>query len=186
MKTTQHLICITMIATLLISGCANSRELKASIESKQDVFTDVLGKDALSGKATADIKFSVKSNSSRFLWFYNKHTDPFYTVHLSIDGQATVLESEPILEDISPIDANVPESGKGWKYQFSKRVVLTPGKHKLTIALPVDEVIVEKEIVLREGANTIIIKPIYKSTLLRPYKGENFKAGVKSVEVLLN
>lgn len=188
MKTTLHFACIILIASLLISGCANSRGLiaKASIGSKQDVFTEVLGKEIPSGKAIADIKFSVKSISSRFLWFYNKHTDPPFTVHLNIDGQATVLETEPVLEDISPIDSNVPESGTGWKYQFSKRIALAPGKHKLTIALPVDNVIVEQEIVLRDGMNTINLKPIYKKRVLRPYKGENFTAGVKSVEVLLD
>lgn len=77
----------------------------------------------------------------------------------------------------------VPESGTGWKYEFSKRIAIAPGKHKLTVALPVDDVIVEQEIVLREGANTLSLKPIYKERLLRPYKGENFSAGVKTLEL---
>ena len=180
MKTTFNftcLICIIMIAGLLVSGCANKQGLatKPLIERKQDVFADVLEKERTSGKAVTNISFTVKSNSSRFLWFYNKHTDPPFTLNLTIDGQVTVLEAEPVLEDISPIDSTVPESGTGWKYQFSKQIALAPGKHKLTVALPVDEVIVEKEIVLREGANSIIVKPIYKRTLLRPYKGETLK-----------
>ncbi|ACM22102.1 lipoprotein, putative [Geotalea daltonii FRC-32] len=187
MKTALHFACMIMIASLLISGCANSRGLiaKASIGSKQDVFTDVLGKEVPSGKAIADIKFSVKSISSRFPWSYNKHNDPPFTVHLNIDGQATVLETEPVLEKISPIDSNVPESGTGWKYRFSKQIALAPGKHKLRIVLPVDDVIVEQEIVLRDGVNTINLKPIYKKRLLRPYKGESFTAGVKSIEVVI-
>ena len=188
MRTTLHFVCTIMIASFLISGCASTREpiTEALIGSKQDVFTDVRDREAMPGKATADITFSVKSNASRLLWFYNKHTNPPYTVQLNIDGQATVLESEPVLEDISPIDSNVPESGKGWKYRFNTRIALEPGKHTLTIALPVDDVLVEQEMVLRDGVNTINLKPVYKKRLLRPYKGENFTAGVKSVEVLLD
>jgi hypothetical protein len=80
----------------------------------------------------------------------------------------------------------VPESGTGWKYQFSKRVALAPGKHKLTIALPIDDVIVEREVELRSGINSITVVPVYKKRLLRPYKGQNFTAGVKTLELTVN
>lgn len=177
-----------MIAALIVSGCASNRDLiaKTSLESRQDVFAEAFGKEVQSGNATADIKLSVKSNSARFMWMYFKHTDPPYRVHLNIDGQTVILDAEPVLEDKSPIDSKVPESGTGWKYEFSKRIAIAPGKHKLKVALPVDDVIVEQEVLLREGANTIIFKPIYKRRLLRPYKGENFTAGVKTVEVQIN
>lgn len=149
-------------------------------------FTEVTGKEAQSGKATTDYKFTVKSNSSRFMWIYNKHTDPPYRVHLNIDGQTTTLEAEPVLEDNPASVFDDPEGGAGWKYYFSKKLALAPGKHKLIIALPVNEVIVEQDIDLRVGANTINLKPIYKVTNLRPYKGQSFTAGVKGVTVQVN
>ena len=188
MKRNLILAGMIMIAVLIASGCASNRDLiaKASLVDRQDVFTEAFGKETQSGKATADIKLSVKSNSSRFMWMYFKHTDPPYRVLLNIDGQAVILNTEPVLEDKSPIDSKDPESGTGWKYEFSKRIALAPGKHKLTVALPVDDVIVEQEVLLRDGANKISLKPIYKKRLLRPYKGENFTAGVKSVEVQVN
>ena len=188
MKRNLILAGMIMIAGFIASGCASNKDLiaKTSLGNRQDVFAEAVGKNVLPGQAMADITFSVKSNSSRFMWIYNKHTDPPYRAHLNIDGQTTVLEAEPVLEDKSPIDSSVPESGIGWKYDFSKRITLAPGKHTLTVALPVNDVIVEQEIVLRDGINTINLKPIYKKRLLRPYKGENFTAGVKSVEVLLD
>lgn len=187
MKTTLNCACIIMIASFLISGCANNRELiaKASIGSRQDVFSDVHGKEVMPGKAIIDLAFSVKSNAYYFIGTYGKHSDPPYRVHLNIDGQTTVFETEPVLEDKSPVDPKVPDSGTGWKYQFSKRIALAPGKHKFTIALPVDDLIVEQEIALKDGVNSISLKPIYKKKSLRPYKGENFTAGVMSVEVLV-
>lgn len=188
MKRNLILAGIIMIAGFIASGCAGNKDLiaKASLENRQDVFTEAAGKNVLPDQAVADFTFSVKSNSSRFMWIYNKHTDPPYRVYLNIDGQSTVLEAEPVLEDKSPIDSSVPESGIGWKYDFSKRITLAPGKRTLTVALPVNDIIVEQEIVLREGTNTISLKPVYKKSLLRPYKGETFTEGVKTLGVTVN
>ena len=143
---------------VVASGCANNRDLiaKASTATRNDVFTEVVSSDAQAGLAIIDFTFSVKSNSYRFVETYGKHSDPPYRVHLNIDGQTAVLEAEPVLEDKSPVDSNVPESGIGWKYRFNKRIALAPGKHKLTIALPIDDVIVEKpkEVELHTPART--------------------------------
>jgi hypothetical protein len=107
-------------------------------------------------------------------------------VYVNIDGQTTILEAQPILEDKSPADANLPESGTGWKYQFSKRIALTPGTHNLTIALPIDDVIVEREIDLHAGTNTITMTPVYNKRSFRPYKRQNFTAGVKTLEITVH
>lgn len=174
-----------LMVCVVVSGCASNRDLiaKASITTRNDVFTEVVSPETQSGKAIMDIKFAVKSNSSRFMEIYNKHSNPPYRVHLNIDGQSAVLESEPVLEDKSPIDPNVPESGTGWKYNFSKQIALAPGKHKLTFALPIDDVIVEQNVELHAGTNTITVTPVYNKRSLRPYKGQNFTAGVKTLEI---
>lgn len=173
---------------VVASGCANNRDLitKTSIATRSEVFTEVVNSNVQTGKAIIDFSFAVKSNSYYLMGTYGKHTAPPYRVNLNIDGQATVLEAEPILEDKSPIDSNVPESGIGWKYQFSKRIALAPGKHKLTIALPVDDVIVKKEVELRSGENSVTVTPIYSRRNLRPYKGQNFTGGVNTLEIKFN
>lgn len=179
----KGIILVAALAT--ISGCAGNHDLisKASMASRQDIFTDVTGAETQVGKAVVEFTCSVKSNSSQFMWFYNKHSNPPYQLHLSIDGQATTVESEPVLEDKSSSMSKDPEAGTGWKYEFSKRVVLAPGNHKLTVTLPVDDVLVEKEITLGPGKSSITIMPVYKEKLLRPYKGQHFSAGVKGVEI---
>jgi hypothetical protein len=177
-----------LLLCVAISGCANNRDLiaNASIATRSDVFTEVENSAAEGGKAIADFSFSVKSNSYYLMGAYGKHTAPPYRMHLNIDGQTTVLEAAPVLEDKDPVDSKMSESGTGWKYQFSKRIALAPGKHRLTIALPIDDVIVEREIEVRPGINKITVTPVYKRKMLRPYKGENFSAGVKTVEVTVN
>lgn len=188
MKMTLRMAGTVLILSVVASGCANNRDLitKTSIATRSDVFTEAGNSEVQTGKAIIDFSLAVKSNSYYFMGTYGKHTAPPYRVTLNIDGQTAVLEAEPILEDKSPIDSNVPESGTGWKYQFSKRIALTPGKHKLTIALPIDDVIVDREIELYSGINTVAVKPVYKKTSLRPYKGQNFKAGVRTLEVTVN
>lgn len=188
MKSSLLIVVLALNAGLLTAGCANNRDIvaKTALGSRQDVFTELIDEQIQPGKATAEIRFTVKSNSSRFMWMYFKHTDPPYCVHLNIDGQATKLAAEPVLEDNPATVFDDPEGGTGWKYSFNKKLVLNPGKHKLIIALPVNDLVVEHDIVLRDGANTINLKPVYKTTRLRPYKGQSFRAGVKNVAIQVN
>lgn len=177
-----------LLAGFVISGCANKQELPgpSTLSSRDDVFSETSSSQVESGKALANIMFSVKSNSSRIAEIYVKHSNPPYRVHLKIDGQTTILESEPVLEEKAPITSKIPESGTGWKYTFSKQTTLAPGKHTLTIALPIDEIQVKGEIELIAGMNMISLNPVYNRKLLRPFKGQNFSAGVKSVELTVN
>jgi hypothetical protein len=188
MKYKSILFGAALIAGFVISGCASNRELivNSSHATRNDVFSEIPHSETESGKAVADIMFSVKSNSLRFAEMYVKHSNPPYRAYVTIDGQATVLESEPTLEKIPPINTNAPESGTGWRYAFSKRIALAPGKHKITVAIPMEDVIVEQEIALRAGINTVNVIPVYKKRMLRPYKGHNFTAGVKTLKVMVN
>jgi hypothetical protein len=177
-----------LITAFVINGCATKPDMvgTTSRAARSDVFNEIAASETAPGKAIAVITFSVKSNSSRFVNMYTKHSNPHYHVHVNIDGQETTLEADPVLEIREPIDSKLPESGTGWKYQFSKRIALTPGKHVVAIALPVDDVMWEGEVELRSGLNTISVMPVYNDRLLRPFKGENFTAGVDTLEVTVH
>lgn len=188
MKSKFVFVGAALIAVFAISGCANNRELivHSSHATRNDVFSEISSSEAAPGKAIADIMLTVKSNSSRFAEMYIKHSNPPYRIQVNIDGQATVLEAEPILENLSPINSNVSESGAGWKYTFRKRLALAPGTYKMSIALPVDDVSVEREITLPAGVNTISVIPVYHKRIIRPYKSHNFTAGVEILKILVN
>ena len=111
------------------------------------------------------------------------HTNPPFQVYLSIDGQTILLESEPVLEDQSPIDPNKPESGTGWRYNFNKQITIAPGKHKLTVEIPISDVVVRQDIELHAGINTLTLIPVYKKRSIRPYNGQNFTAGIATLEI---
>jgi hypothetical protein len=185
------LIGIVLIAALVSSGCAGNRKFYtlSSISTRNDVFVESSISEAEVGedKSITDIVFSVKSLSSRFFETYMKHSDPPYRIYLNIDGQTTVIDSDPLLEKKSTVSPNTQESGTGWRYQFNKRIIISSGKHKLTISIPVDDVIVERDIELHPGVNAITLEPVYKkNSSQRPYKNQNFVAGLRTVEVIVN
>lgn len=188
MRKKSILLGVALIAGIVSSGCVTNREntTLSSMTTRSDVFSEISSSEAEIGKTTADIVFSVKSLSSRFFGIYYKHSDPPFRVYINIDGQTTILDAEPVLEDKLSVGPNTPESGTGWRYQFNKRITIAPGKHKLTISIPVDDVIEERDIELHAGANTITLVPIYKKrSSQRPYKTQNFSAGVKTLEVTI-
>ncbi|MHC1696640.1 MAG: hypothetical protein AB9919_00955 [Geobacteraceae bacterium] len=185
MKNTAMLVGVAMIAGFALAGCANSRE--QLVQSSRITGNEVSSGTAVSktepGMATVDFSFSVKSNAARFAWMSFKHGNPPYRVQVTLDGNTTTLYAEPKWDTGGPLPANVAERGAGWKYQFSTRFAVAPGSHKLSIALPLDQVLVERTIEVRAGENAIIVHPVYKKKLLRPYKGHNFSAGVDTLEV---
>jgi len=185
MKNTAMLVGVAMIAGFALAGCANNREqLVQSVHSNgNEIFSGAAVSKAEPGMANVDFSFSVKNNAARFAWMSFKHRNPPFRVHVTLDGKTTILNAEPKWDDVGALLANVAESGAGWKYQFSTRFAVTPGRHKLSIALPVEQVVVERTIEVRAGENTIIVHPVYQKKLLRPYKGHHFSAGVETLDV---
>lgn len=183
---------LAIVASLLVvafmAGCAGNMNaiIKASESTRQDVFQEYSASKATTGKALLKIAFPVKSFKTRIVNTYSKHSNPPYTVTINIDDQAIVLTDEPVLEDLSGDFMKNPEVGTGWKYNFSKVLLLEPGKHKLTIVLPIDDMFVEREVELHVGTNTINMVPVYNKRLLRPFKGQHFSAGVKTVEITID
>jgi len=140
MKTFVNLILVVVLAS--ITGCAGNRDLiaKTSIASRQDVFQEVQTTQAVPGRAVLKVGFSIKNFKARFINTYYKHTDPPYTAILNIDGQTAVLSDDPVLEDLPGDFKNNPEVGTGWRYNFKKTLQLQPGKHHVSIAVPLSDV----------------------------------------------
>jgi hypothetical protein len=182
------IIVVTMVTLASMTGCAGNRDLivKSSIASRQDVFQEVQATPVLPGKAVLKVEFAVKNFKARFINIYFKHTEPAYTAVLNIDGQITVLSDEPVLEDLPGDFKENPEVGTGWKYNFKKTLLLQPGKHNVSIAVPVSGVIVEKEIDLKEGENILALSPFYYAPVSRYPNYPRFTKGLRGIFVKLN
>ena len=187
MKNIIPVLLAFLLAGGAVSGGAEATAPQGAAHSSPQggnaAFRVVSDAEAVQGEAVAEIMLEVKSNYSYRLGSYRKHENPPYRAHLSIDGQTMVLNAEPTLEDKKPSAPRSPESGTGWKYHFTRNIALAPGKRQLTVFLPIDAVTLTREIELRPGFNKVHLTPVYKTRMLRPYRGQHFSAGVKSVDI---
>lgn len=184
---------VTLIGTvaflgLALVGCAGNRDAiaKASLTSRQDVFQAVGSIQPHAGQALLKVDFPVKTYKSFFINTYYKHDNPPYTLTVNIDGQAVEVTAEPVLEDLQGDFKKNPEVGKGWKYAFTKALILQAGKHHLTIVVPLADVIIEKDITVKEGDNSLKLTPVYASSVSRYPQFPRFFKGLKTISVNLN
>jgi hypothetical protein len=181
-------LAVWMIVAVSLVGCAGNRGavLKASVQTRQDVFQEVQTPRSAPGKALLQIELPLKTFKARIVNTYVKHSDPPYTAVVNIDGQAAELIAEPVLEDLPGDFRDNPEAGTGWKYVFKKTLLLEPGSHRITIAVPLSGVVVEKELTLAAGENRIKFKPIYNASIVRYPNFPRFSQGIQDITVTLN
>lgn len=180
----------SMVAlSLVTAGCAGIgiTGTPSSAPAHQETFQELtVATQYVPGKALLRVEFPVKTFRSRLFNTYYQHTDPPYTAELTIDEQTIILTDEPELEAISGALKDNPETGTGWKYIFKKNLVLQPGKHRITIIIPLADVAITTEIELGEGDNTLQFVPEYNAPIVRSPKYPHFSRGVKRVVVKLN
>ncbi len=177
-----------VFALAFMAGCAGNKNavIKAGESTRHDIFQEVSEPRAISGKALLKIEFPVKSFKARFINTYIKHSDPLYTVTLNIDGQSVVLTDEPVLEDLTGDFKENPEAGTGWKYNFRKELLLEPGKHHVTVMVPLSDVVTEKDVTIKAGANLMQLIPVYNASISRYPNYPRFSHGLRRVAVKLN
>lgn len=188
MKRISVLIGVVALLALGITGCAGNRDAiaKASLNSRQDVFQQTQSIQPLAGKALLNVEFPVKTYKSYFINTYTKHENPPYTVTINIDGQVAVVSAEPVLENLPGDFRETPEVGTGWKYEFKETFILQPGTHHIIVAVPLSDALVEKTVVLKEGANSLQLAPVYNSPVSKYSRYPRFSKGLKSIAVKLN
>jgi hypothetical protein len=186
MNKISNLLSLIVVATSM--GCAGNHEAisRITIGSRQDIFQVTSTSQAVPGKALLNIKFPVKANKADVFGSYIKHEKPPFNVVINIDDQVAELTDEFILEDLSGHYSENPEAGKGWKYQFRKSLLLMPGTYRISIAVPLADVVVEKEVVLKEGVNLLLLLPIYNAPIMRYSPHPWFSKGLRSISMELN
>lgn len=185
---TRSVIRTILIAVMFTAGCAGNREFKEQTTPvfRHEVFQELTTVGPVAGKAAVQVDFPVKSNRARFVNSYIKYSDPPYTTVITIDGQSAEMKDEPVLEDLPGDFRKNPEAGTGWKYNFRTALLLLPGKHLVTVAVPRSGIIIEKELILKEGLNNLKIVPIYKAAVSRNRNSPRFTNGLERIVILLD
>lgn len=179
---------VLLIAAVTLAGCAGNRDavVRATLQTRQDVFQVVQTARIEPGKTLLRIEFPVKSYKARIGTKYIKHTDPPLTAVVNIDGQTVELTDEPVLEDLPGDFMKNPEVGTGWKYVFRKMVLLEPGSHQIAITVPQAGVVVQEELRFNPGENLLQLAPVYNPCVSRYSDYPRFSHGLRGVRVRLN
>lgn len=177
----------------IVSGCAESSALiKANSTSvRTDIFEELLSNTgAPEGYCDLRITSTFKTHKPGIYSTSDIHGTSDYKLLVNIDGQAVLLQGSLRNEKSDPIKLVDPKAGDGVRYRFSKNVRLKSGTHKIIVALPDDEIAVEREIVLTDGkVHHLVVEPVYSSAPGKRRPGvstTSFKQGMRTIRLTLN
>jgi len=181
------------VAMIMIGGCAESSTLirASSTSVRSDIFQELSnGGQAPAGYSDLRVTSSLKTHRPGVYSAKDIHGTPDYKLLLNIDGQAVQLQGN-LREEISEARGLYDsEAGEGIRYRFSFNMRLKAGTHKIVIAVPADDLAVEREITLTEGSNSLVLEPVYKATSGKRRTGiypvTSYKKGIRSFKIILN
>jgi hypothetical protein len=182
------------LSLTVMSGCAESSALiKANSTSmRTDIYEELTnGGNAPQGFTDLRITATLKTHKPGIYSAKDIHGTPDYKLLLNIDGQALLLRGNLQNENIDTLKLTDPEAGDGIRYRFSNNLRMKSGTHKIVIALPDDDIAVEREITLAEGTvNHLVVEPVYSTKPGKRQPGSysltNFKEGIRSFRLTLN
>ena len=184
---------LLVLSMMVVSGCAESSALiKANSTSlRTDIYEELInGGVAPKGFTDLRITATMKTHKPGIYSASDIHGTPDYKLLLNIDGQAVLLRGNLQKENSEPMKLVDPEAGDGIRYRFSKNLRLKSGTHRIVVALPDDEIAVEREITLVEGnVNHLVVEPVYSSTAGKRRLGvstTSFKQGIRTIRLTLN
>jgi len=187
------LVLLVMMLTML-SGCAESSALiRANNTSiRTDIFQELTNGGTVP-EGMADLHFTATLKTHRPGIYSSKdiHGTPDYKILLNIDGQAMQLQGILHEENSARVRLVDPEAGDGIRYRFSKRMRLRAGAHRIVVAIPDEEIAVQKEISLVQGAvNNLVLEPVYSTVPGNKRLGINnttrFMKGIRDIRLMLN
>ena len=192
MKILARCSLLALCAILLLScGTALKRISLKSQSVRTDVFKEVQEGVAIPrGFVDLTITSSIKTHLVGDYLLESKqslHGKPGYPFVINIDGQAATWKVDGQEEDTPSYDESgkiSPEGGVGMKYNLGKKILLSPGSHKIFFALPGEKVLLQFELALQTGESYVLeFRPIYQRRGNQP---RHFFHGVSGFEVVLN
>ena len=184
-----------MLTTLvMLTGCAGNKDLVKAMgtSTRQGIFHEIEGNlPPAPGYVDLRIHSSLKTHKPGIYASKDIHGTQDYVLLVNIDGQATTLKGRMSKESSEARPIRDPEEGEGIRYQFSKKLRVKAGIHRVSVALPADDLVTGRELVLSEEVgNSLTIEPVYGSIpgKQRPayYGMTSFREGIKAIRLLLN
>jgi len=189
----MKIISVALLTGILLTGCVRNAELvkRAEHAVREDVATVVSpAKPPEKGLADLTLRASLKTHQASAFWIGNDpHGTADYQFLVNIDGQPLRLYGSCVTEDTSFQSARNPESGLGTRCRFQSHVRIKSGSHRIVVALPHDNVALDREITLEERSDNLLeVAPSYyvRQSGRGKASATSFKEGISGLELLLN
>ncbi len=191
----RTVLLLAMIMSLAVqTGYAGNEvlgEKTVSTAGSHPVFEEIADTAAPKpGYADLRVYCSLKTHKPGAHAAKDSHGASDFVLALDIDGQSLVLRAATREEKARCMSPTDPEEGNGIRYEFTKKLRMKAGTHKIILALPSDSLTIEREITLGGNeVNQLILKPIYNRLPGRQRGYANntsFKEGIRGFRVILN
>ncbi|HJV66109.1 MAG TPA: hypothetical protein VJ550_10280 [Geomonas sp.] len=187
----KRYLALLALATLMVTGCAVGPQPALSNAGGSGFVKEVpTGIAPAQGFSDLSVFLSVKTHKAGIYAAGDPHGTTDYKLLLSFDGRPVQLNGRMQSENIEPTGPRDAEGGDGVRYLFQANLRLLAGTHVMEIALPGDDVVVEREVTLPDGSSSLVLEPLYRSSAgqgLATYPfGNSFREGVSCLRVILN
>lgn len=159
-------ISVLLLSCVLLVGCAATETIRR-LESQtgQGVFpvVDQESRPAPAGFGDLQVSLTVKTRkpNSVLIDTTGYGTDR-YQLLVGAGDQVRRVTGSMTVETGAYRGSSDPEAGNGVRYRFATTLRLPVGMHRLTVALPGDGVVLEHPVEIRQGSNTLALKPVYR------------------------
>lgn len=159
-------ISVLLLSFILLAGCASTATLKR-LESLagQEVFRMERPADQSAPEGFGDLQvlLMVKTRKpNSVLIDTTGHGTDRYQMLVGVGDQVRRLSGVMTGETGAYRGSSDPEAGNGVRYRFATTLWLPVGTHSVTAALPGDGVVLEQLVEIRQGSNTLELKPVYR------------------------
>lgn len=159
-------ISVLLLFVVLLGGCASTETIRG-LESRagQGVspVADQESRPAPAGFGDLQVSLTVKTRQpNSVLIDTTGYGTERYQLLVGAGDQVRRVNGSMTGETGEYRTSSDPEAGNGVRYRFATIVRLPVGKHRLTVALPGDGVVLEHPVEIRRGSNLLELKPVYR------------------------
>jgi len=185
-------ISVLLLSFVLLVGCASTETIRRLESRAGQEIIQVVGQDnqpTPAGFGDLQVSLTVKTrNPNSVLIDTTGYGTDRYQLLVGAGDQVRRITGAMAVETGEYRGSSDPEAGNGVRYRFATTLRLPVGMHRVTAALPGDGVVLEQMVEIRQGSNTLALKPVYRMKSKHRRIGfpgqRTYYEGVKGLEVV--
>ena len=159
-------VSVLLLACVLLGGCASTQtisRLESRIGQGTAPLVGQVSQPAPEGFGDLQVSLTVKTRKSNTVLIDTTgYGTDRYQLLVGAGDQVRRVRGDMTAETGMHRGSRDPEVGNGVRYRFATTLQLPVGLHRVTVALPGDGVVLEQLVEIKQGSNTLELKPVYR------------------------